>query len=210
MRRAALIAGALVCLALAAAVFLLAADVARWRASLAAGDVRYRMTPEEGDLWQPAALVPLGLGREALGVGDDVAWRRAVRAFRLSRLDEQFDSDAELTLLRNEARARLLAIAEGGDDPRRRSNAANLLGVLSLAAAASETQDRALLLQNAVAAFEDAIELDPANDEAKHNLELALQRGRGIQIAEGSGGPNPLPGGSGAAGAGAGDPGSGY
>ena len=54
------------------------------------------------------------------------------------------------------------------------------------------------------------IALDPENDEAKYNLELALQRARGIQLTEGAGGQNPTPGGSGSSGAGAGDPGSGY
>ena len=51
---------------------------------------------------------------------------------------------------------------------------------------------------------------DPANDEAKLNLEIALQRGRGVQLQESGGGKNPSPGGRGAKGAGAGEAGSGY
>ena len=55
-----------------------------------------------------------------------------------------------------------------------------------------------------------ALELDPSNDEAKYNLELALQRARGLDISEGAGGKNAAPGGAGQKGAGASDPGGGY
>ena len=41
-----------------------------------------------------------------------------------------------------------------------------------------------------------ALALDPGNDEAKFNLELALQRARGIQLTEGAGGVDPSPGGA--------------
>jgi hypothetical protein len=82
--------------------------------------------------------------------------------------------------------------------------------VLGLARLISETQDRVALLSSTVANLQLAVALDPANDDAKYNLELALQRSRGIQLTEGAGGQNPSPGGSGSSGAGAGDPGSGY
>ena len=82
--------------------------------------------------------------------------------------------------------------------------------MLGLARLISETQDRVALLSATVANLQLAIALDPSNDDAKHNLELALQRSRGIQLTEGAGGQNPSPGGSGSSGAGAGDPGSGY
>ena len=75
---------------------------------------------------------------------------------------------------------------------------------------ASETQDRITLLESTIANLQIALALDPSNDDAKFNLELALQRGRGIQLSEGAGGARPSPGGAGAKGAGAGDPGSGY
>ena len=42
--------------------------------------------------------------------------------------------------------------------------------------------------------------LDPTNDDAKYNLEYALQRSRGVQLTEGGGGQNPSPGGSGSTG----------
>jgi hypothetical protein len=206
---AALVAGAVACFVVAAVLVLVAVDVDRWRDAVPAGDVRYRVSPGATDLWQPDTLVP-GAARMLLGVGDDVEFRRAVRALRLARLEDATVSDPKLALLRNEAQARLEAIAARSGDPVRRSRAAGLLGVLGLARLVTETQDRAALLRSTIASLEFAIELDPGNDEAKFNLELALQRGRGIQLTEAAGGGNPSPGGAGAKGAGAGEPGGGY
>ena len=98
----------------------------------------------------------------------------------------------------------------GSGDDARRSRAAGLLGVLGIARLVTETQQRDVLLQFTLTNLERAIELDPDNGEAKLNLELALQRGRALDISEAAGGRNPSPGGQGSRGAGASDPGSGY
>ena len=101
-------------------------------------------------------------------------------------------------------------------DPKLRSRASTLLGVLSVAAWNSTPQtgtsgpDRSELLLSAVASFEQAIALDPENADAKYNLQLMLQRGSGLLPTEASAGKNPTPGGRGSRGAGAGGPGSGY
>ena len=201
---------AVVLLALAALMLALAVDVSRWRTALAEGDVRYRVAPADAGLWRPAEVVGLGIASRVLGVRDDVAYREAVRALRVGRIDGPFVTDPRLALLRTEGHGRLSAIADGDGDRRRRSAARNLLGVLALVSSAAEHEDRDALLREAVASFERAIALDPRNADAKHNLELALQRGRGLSVTEPSGGANPAPGGGGAKGAGAGDPGSGY
>jgi hypothetical protein len=210
LKRIAMAVGAVVCLALAAVFILLAVDIGRWSEAMAADDVRYRAEPESEDLWQPDTVLPFGVAARVLGTRDDVAFREAVRALRLSRLDLGITSDPELALRRGEARARLQQVAGEDGDPIRRSRATNLIGVIGFASSLSEARDQAAFIADAVAAFQTAIELDPDNREAKANLELALQRGRTIQPTESGGGPNPSPGGSGAKGAGAGDPGSGY
>jgi hypothetical protein len=209
-RRTRLVAGALACFAVAALLFLLAWDVASWRDALRAGDVRYQVAPDEEGLWEPSERAPLGLAKTVSGVEDDLEFRRAVRALRLARLEDGTVSDPELALLRNEALARLEAISTGSGDRVRRSRAAGLLGVLGIARLASETQDRVALLESTISSLQYALALDPDNADAKFNLELALQRGRGLQLTEGAGGANPAPGGAGAKGAGAGDAGSGY
>jgi hypothetical protein len=209
-RHLSLAAGALVCLALAAVLFLLAADIGRWQDAMAADDVRYRNYPSDPDLWQPATELPFGLAGKVLGTGDDVAFREALRAMRLGKLETGATSDPEVVLRRGEARARLQEIAGGEGDPRRRSRAMNLIGVVSFATAINEARNQVASIADAVAAFQGAIALDPSNVEAKTNLELALQKGRQLEAAESAGGPNPSPGGAGAKGAGAGTPGSGY
>lgn len=209
MRRAALTAGALACLALAAALFLLAADVSRWRAALEAGDVRYRVAPAEEGLWRPGELVPFGPARRLLGADDDLVFRDAVRALRLGRLEQGFVSDPALALPRAQAQ-RLLLAAAGSGDAERRSRALGLVGVIGFANSVFETRDQQALLQEALALFQGAISLDPQNAEAKYNLEQALRRGQALEAAPGSGTPRPEPGGAGSRGAGAGASGSGY
>jgi hypothetical protein len=209
-KRGAIGAGSLVCLLLAVTFALLAADVVRWQDAVRSGDVRYRLTPGQEGLWDAEELGPFGIAKRALGLEDDVEFRHALRALRVAHIEQLIVSDPKDALLRNEAQARLEAIAVGDSDPAVRSRAAALLGVLWLSRLVTETEERSALLSSTVANLQLAISLDPTNEEAKYNLELATQRSRGLQITEASGGLNPTPGGSGSKGAGAGQPGSGY
>jgi hypothetical protein len=203
---------AIVCLVLAVGLGLLARDVSATRSAVTRGDVEYRISPGKTGLWRTSPVVPFGLAESLLGTSDDVAMRRAVRNVLLARLGDPTVSvsDPLVALLRNEAQARLDEIVSNAKDRKQQSRAAGLLGVVGLARLQSETQDRAALIGATVAALQLAIALDPDNDDAKFNLEYALQRSRGIQLTEGAGGQNPSPGGSGSTGAGAGDAGSGY
>jgi hypothetical protein len=208
--RTAVAVGALACLLLAATLVLLAVDVTQWSRALDSGDVRFRANPADERLWRPDERVPFAIGRDTVGVEDDLDFREAVRALRAAGLDDPVVSDPEVALRRNEAQARLEAIVAADSDDERRSRAAGLLGVLGLARFVYETQDREQLLSATVANLRLAIALDPGNDEAKYNLELAHQRSRGLELTEAAAGQNPAPGGTGSKGAGAGEPGSGY
>ncbi|MDQ3671789.1 MAG: hypothetical protein M3364_05020 [Actinomycetota bacterium] len=210
VHRLVLAAGALVCVACAVLIGLLAIDVARWNDAFATGDVRYRAVSADERLWQLDELAPFDAGRRSLGVQDDIDFREAVRALREAELDDPVISDPEVAVRRNEAQARLEAIVARDTDDTRRSRAAGLLGVLGLARFVYETQDREALLSATIANLTRAIALDPENDEAKYNLELGYQRGRGLELTEASAGSNAAPGGQGSKGAGAGQPGSGY
>ena len=203
---------ALVCLVLALGFVLLARDVAASRSALTQGDVEYRVAPATTGLWRASTVVPYDLAVTLLGTKDDVKLRRAVRAVSLARLGDPTASvsDPQVALLQNDAQARLDDIVANAKDRKQRSRAAGLLGVVGLARLVSETQDRIALLGATVATLQLAVALDPTNDDAKYNLEYALQRSRGVQLTEGGGGQNPSPGGSGSTGAGAGDAGSGY
>ena len=209
-RRIALGTGALVSIALAVLLGLFAVDVSRWNDAFASGDVRFRSSPADERLWRPSEVAPFAVGRRALAVQDDVDFRQAVRALRTADLEDAVISDPEVAIRRNEAQARLEAVVVRDSDNARRSRAAGLLGVLGLARFVYETQEREALLSATIANLTLAIALDPANDEAKYNLELAYQRGRGLELSEASAGSNAAPGGQGSKGAGAGQPGSGY
>lgn len=206
----ALALGALGCLALAAVLALLAIDLSRWQDAVDSGDVRFRSAPQAARLWQADDVVPFAAARRALGVEDDIEFREALRALRLAGLDDPVVSDPEVAVRRNEAQARLDAIVASDAYSSRRSRAAGLLGVLGLARFMYETQERGALLSETVANLRLAIALDPGNDDAKFNLELAYQQQRGLEVAETDAGQNAAPGGAGSKGAGAGQPGSGY
>jgi hypothetical protein len=209
VKRAAPVVGAVVCLALAAVLLLLAADIMRWRSALRADDVSYRATPG-GDLWKPTALLPFGVTRSVLGINDDLQFRQALRALRLAKLEDASNSDPKLILARADAQARLEAIATSGGDPARLSRALDLLAVLQLATPSANPQERASVLKTAVANLQRAIALDPADDNAKYNLEAALRRSSGVQQVQGGPTPNPTSGQNTAKGAATGPPSSGY
>ena len=203
-------AAAVVSLALSTVLVLLAVDVSRLSTALDSGDARYRWAPRDATLWQADDLVPGAVGARLLGIEDDRAFREAIRSLRTARLKDPIVSDPSVEIRRNEAQARLEEIVAGDSDSWRRSRAAGLLGVLGLARFVYEAEGRDALLSATVASLRLALELDPDNDEAKTNLEVAYQRGRALELSEGSAGQNPSPGGSGSKGAGAGDAGSGY
>jgi hypothetical protein len=208
VRRTAAILGAAACFALAGGLLLVAVDVTRWERALESGDVRYRAAPQETDLWELRQLAPFGAAEGLLGVGDDVDFRNALRTLKLAGIAQAESSDPRLALRRSEARALVAAIAEGDADRWRRSRAMTLLGVISFASALSDAQDQESLQRDALARFRGAIELEPENDEAKANLEVALRRD--AEAGESGGGEDPTPGGEGARGAGAGEAGGGY
>jgi hypothetical protein len=195
---------------LAALLVLLAADVSRWRDALSADDVRYRTAPDAANLWNRDGLFPLAAARNMLGVDEDLAFRQAVRAVRLAKLEEPTTSDTKVLLQRAEARERLEAIAVGSADPTRRSRAMTLLGVLLLATPVPNAEEQVAALKAAVTNLQEAIVLDPDNSDAKFNLEFALRQRRGGLSARGAAAPNPSGSSSSTRGAATGPPGSGY
>jgi hypothetical protein len=210
VRRALLIAGVVGCLVLSAFLVVLAVDVLRSRDALAAGDSRYSTAPRDGGLWKPGALVASTISQDVLGVDDDLRFREAVRALRLSQRDEPTDSSPGAVLRRVKAQKLLQGVADGDGDAARRSRAMSLLSVLLLSTPAADEEERAATQRVALADLQKAIELDPTNDEAKYNLEVVLRRSAGVQTVQGGPTPNPSSGQGGSRGAATGPPGKGY
>jgi hypothetical protein len=188
---------------------LLATDVVLLHRGLGSGDTRFASGSLAGNLWKPRQLVPLGAAQRLLGTEDDLAYRQAVRAFVLGRpRDEPFQSP-DLLGQRGHAQDLLQAIVDGDGNVQRRSDAANLIGVLGFANAAIDPEQAYGYLSEAIGRFRQAVSLDPANDDAKYNLELALTRIEHTPRPNGRQQQRDSRGGTGG-GAGTGDAGSGY
>lgn len=180
MRRALRIGGGIACLAAAAVALLLAVDVRAWQGRVTADDLRFRNIPARGDLWRPRQLVPFGAARELLALGDDLEYRQALRLYRLGRpLRDRYDSTTAAD--RIDAQVALSETEHDLTDDARRAQVANLLGVLQTALATRDPRVTRTFVQNAIASFVHASELDETNDSPKFNLEFALNQLKGQQ-----------------------------
>ena len=202
-----IVAGALVVLAALAIVVSL--DLRSWRSSLHEGDARYVESPGAAR-WAASTVLPSALGRDLLGVDDDLAARRAIRLFRVAdRARGGLDTALERQGTRARAELALADVAREADDPAVASQASDLLGVLAFgdfAAGGGRDMDQA---GRAASAFSAAVRLDPTNETAKVNLELVLRLFAAHGVRPGA---SPTVGGQGQGrrGAGAGLPGRGY
>lgn len=177
MRRALALAAAAVLLACAAALLVLARDVRAWEMRLEQDDVAFRYSPGRSALWQPEERFPGSTARRFLQLDDDLAFRNALRLFRLGRPRQLAYDNPSLTAVRGEAQVELMELGRDDPDAARRSQASNLVGVLSLGVEGRESASaRATFLESGIGSFQTAVQLDDANERAKYNLELALRR----------------------------------
>jgi hypothetical protein len=102
------------------------------------------------------------LAARAAGAGDDIALRKSLRLAARATV-----TGRNAVRARSEAEA---ALAKASHSPQ----AANLLGILSIADASSDPANGSKYAGAAVSAFKAAIRLDPRSDDAKYNLELLL------------------------------------
>ena len=166
-------------LAAAAAVFLLvlATDVRKWQTQLAADDARFQAYPASEDLWQISTILPERVSRVFLGTGDDMRYRHAANSFFFARPYRRGHQLPELDAARGEAQIILARLFADEKDRVRRAQVGNFYGALSLAVLQhQDLEQRASTLEAAVATLQEAVRLDPTNDEAKYNLESAIRR----------------------------------
>jgi hypothetical protein len=169
-------------------------SVRGWQRGFIRGDASFaatRIAPTVNPIGQPPPLpppmlwhLPSGLGGDLagrlLGVHDDAAFRRALALYRAAlpnaNEQQQFEFDRELPAKRIRAQRALTAISVDDPDPKIRSRATNMLGILMRGAptATDPAQQRAQVL-SVVGLFRSAVKLDPQNEDAKLNLELSLR-----------------------------------
>ena len=201
--------GAAVALLAAALLALLGLDVLRWQSALGDGDARFAAAPtREEPLWDAEATLPGGLAERLLDVGDDLAYRHAVRLYARSRPGEPVAHNPRREVIRAEAQRALTAVSRDDPTAARRARTTMLLGMLGVGRGDLFTspEERLQVLRSVAGNWQVALELDPGLDEAKRNLELLLAEG-GAPVA---GATDPAQGSSRGSSTGAGRSGSGY
>lgn len=167
---------AIVALAAGVILVLLAVDVGRWQTAFARDDVRFKFQPTRSDLWKPQQLVPFHVAKRMLAVDDDLFYRDTLRHFYLAQPRANKWEHTNIDAIRSEATVALAAYIREGKSQARRSQAANLLGIIGLALAATDDPGQRLrFLLFASREFRGALTFDQANEDAKFNLELALR-----------------------------------
>jgi hypothetical protein len=189
-----LIAG-LVALLAAVVLGLIALQAVRWGDQISRDDQLFRATPLRGDLWRVSTDPPGDPSRRLLGLDDDIAVRHALQLFwqaeprlytprrRVNQPRSRFNGPILVPALPStvaEAQGALMKLADNAD-PRIRSLAFNLVGVLQLSTGTSnDLATREAALRIGIGAFQNAVLLDSTNTEAKYNLELALRTNRDV------------------------------
>ena len=182
------------CLVLAVLAVLTLLSVRSWQRAFIHGDAAFAATPlpqTVNPIGQPPPLpppmrwhAPGGVGgrtaERLLGVHDDASFRRALALYRAAlpnaNEQQQFEFDRELPAKRIRAQRALTAVSVDDPDPKIRSRATNMLGILMRGAPTptDPSQQRAQIL-SVIGLFRSAIKLDPNDEDAKLNLELVLR-----------------------------------
>jgi hypothetical protein len=174
VRRALVVAAGLLAIAASVALFVLALDVLRWRDHVEAADLRFAAGAGTRAMWEPDTILPTGASRSLLALDDDLDHRRAVQRFRVGRVGQPARSQDDVAR-RGRLEAELARLDRSDGDAVRRSRVANLQGVLALELARDDQGQQAVLLRRSADGFRRAVRLDPANEDAKYNLELVLR-----------------------------------
>ncbi len=172
LRPAAGAAAVVALVAVACVLVALAADALRWNRTMHDADVAY--AGRAASTWEPDTLLPVGVSRSILGVGDDVEFRGAVDQFWKSEPRAPLQVFEDVTR-RTAAERRIARLIEADESPSRRSVLATLRGALLLEEARNSPVQRYVFLRRAIEQFQRAAELDPSNGDAVFDLELALK-----------------------------------
>ncbi len=160
-------------LVLAVLAALVARDAAAIRGGIEGGDLAFKAQPAAERLWKIDTRVPYSM--RAFGVEDDLLYRRALRAFAVDARRGENPYDFDRPAFRAEAQATLQSAEVSDLEAPLRSKAASLQGVLTFEEAIQDPVNGPVLMRRVVGDFERAVRIDPANEEAKYNLEYLLR-----------------------------------
>lgn len=156
---------------------LLAFDVNSWKTTVARDDLRFRALPTHTNLWRPGTVLPGDPASLLIGTGTTVQYRRALQYFWFSHVGNNPEVRQDAPTLRADAQDRLQKLIKTGPNARQRAAAANLLGVLVVTTPSIANDPSAITqtLTRSAEYFQEAIAIDPGNNDAKENLELVLR-----------------------------------
>ena len=176
-RRWLLPAAAVLCVPVAIALVLFAVDVLRVSGSVEGDDVRFQARPTlQAGLFDDPGLLPGAAAARAVGLEDDLRYRRAVWLYaRANPSNTTVYLSPAQEALRASLEPKLIDASRAETDPNRRSRLLNLLGVVAMSRYAVDPGDRSNTVRAAIDSFTNAIKTDPDNADAKFNLEIVLR-----------------------------------
>lgn len=182
LRRAFPLIAAVVLVGLAVVLALLAVDVRAWQGRMTRDDLRFRAHQSHLALWHNPTMLPGDPAGALLGIDDAVSYRRGLQLFWYSRVGVSTGGQPDFAAERVVTEEKLQTLLETASTPEERSNAANLLGVMTVTAPAADTATELEGLDRARLLFTQAIRENPANYAAKVNLELVLRIGAPAKV----------------------------
>ncbi|HEX6788221.1 MAG TPA: hypothetical protein VF091_03175 [Gaiellaceae bacterium] len=156
---------------------LLALDANAWKATISRDDLRFRALPTHTQLWKPSTTLPGDPASLLIGTGSTLQYRHALQYFWFSHVGNNPEVRQDAPTLRADAQDKLQALMKHGANLHQRSAAANLLGVLVVTTPSIANDPSAITqtLTRSAEYFQEAIAIDPGNNDAKENLELVLR-----------------------------------
>ena len=174
LRQALPLVAGVVLLGLATVLVLFALDVRAWQGTFTQSDVRFRAERSHIGLWRSPAVLPGDPARSLLGIDDALLYRRAQQLFWFSTAGASTGGQADLAATRVAGETDLQRLMTSAATRQERSNAANLLGVMTVEAPENSATQKEEI-GTAVRYFAQAVRDDPTNYDAKLNLELLLR-----------------------------------
>ena len=161
----------------AVVLLLLALDANAWKTTVSRDDLRFRALPMHTHLWTPSTELPGDPASLLIGTGSTLGYRRALQYFWFSHVGNNPEVRQDAPTLRADAQDKLQAMMKTGANVHQRSAAANLLGVLVVTTPSIANDPSAIpqTLTRSAGYFQEAIALDPSNNDAKETLELVLR-----------------------------------
>ena len=161
-------------LGLATVLLLFALDIKRWQRTVTRDDLRFRALPGHVGLWKSPSVLPGDPAERLLGMGDAIEYRHALQLFWYSRVGGDPTTHVDVNATRVDTQDTLSSLMVSGKTARERSNAANLLGVMTMTNLSPEDESALQTLHRAQGYFRKAIAADGTNETPKQNLELSL------------------------------------